>query len=555
MSTKPSQKFSLHRSLHHTLRLWVLSVRDMLASASPLLLLGVGLLVAAYWWLDPQPPRSVTLATGPAGSADAEFGKRYAAALAKDGITVQLLTTQGSATNLAALREGQAGVAFVRGGTLTEATSDNSADDDAGITSLGALFYEPLWVFYRTGALAKMVPTAADVAPAASIQGSAETWVPSPSVADALARAARAAAAADAPDSADAADPGHAPDATDTPAASGVALPPAPAPIPAPSTLPPVTIMTATVLDTPDPTTTAIPLTRFTQLRGLRVNVNQPGSGVPDLMRRLLHANGMAADSITLSQLAPEAAATALQAGEIDALVLLTAPESPVVQRLLHSPSIALMDVTQAEAYTRVFPFMQTVSLAQGVIDLATDQPPQDVTLLAPTTALLTREDTHPALRQLFAQTAQKLHSGAGWFNRARDFPNTRTSELPVSPEGDRAINGSPPFWQRYLPFWASNLLDRMWLVLGGLLVLLLPLSRIVPPLYTYRVRRRVFRWYGRLRDIEVRMQAGNANPAELRLGLDELEHLAQQIAVPAAYADEVYRLRRNIEAVRQRLG
>ena len=46
--------------------------------------------------------------------------------------------------------------------------------------------------------------------------------------------------------------------------------------------------------------------------------------------------------------------------------------------------------------------------------------------------------------------------------NRARDFPNTRTSELPVSPEGDRAINGTPPFWQRYLPFWASNLVERM---------------------------------------------------------------------------------------------
>jgi TRAP-type uncharacterized transport system substrate-binding protein len=513
MSTKPPQNLALH----HTLRLWLLSIRDMLASAGPLLFVGIGLLIAAYWWLDPQPPRDVTLATGPAGSADAEFGKRYVDALAKNGITVHLLTTQGSTTNLSALREGKAGVAFVRGGTVTE----DSNDDDAGITSLGALFYEPLWVFYRADALAS------PHTPPPSAHADT-TWVPSPSVADALARAASAAAGPQATEGLT---------TTDSPAQPA-------------SAAPSVTAMTVSV----SPVAASVPLTRFTQLRGLRVNVDQPGSGVPGLMHRLLQANGLKPDAIVASQLAPEAAAAALLKGEIDTMVLLTAPESPVVQRLLHSPGIELMDVAQAEAYTRVFPFMQTVTLAQGMVDLAADEPPHDVTLLAPTTALLTREDTHPALRQLFAQTAQKLHSGAGWFNRARDFPNTRTSELPVSPEGDRAINGSPSFWQRYLPFWASNLLDRMWLVLGGLLVLLLPLSRVVPPLYTYRVRRRVFRWYNRLRDIEQRMQAGTARPDELRLRLDELEHLAQHITVPAAYADEVYRLRRNIQAVRERL-
>ncbi len=189
-------------------------------------------------------------------------------------------------------------------------------------------------------------------------------------------------------------------------------------------------------------------------------------------------------------------------------IVLASAPQSPLVQRLLRAPDIQLMDFGQSDAYSRRFAFLQPVTLPRGVVDLAADLPPQDVSLLAATTSLLAREKTHPALRQLFAQSAQTLHSGAGWFNRARDFPNTRTSELPVSPEGDRAINGTPPFWQRYLPFWASNLVERMWLVLGGLLVLMLPLSRVVPPLYQFRVRRRVFRWYARLREIEA--QAGS---------------------------------------------
>jgi hypothetical protein len=157
-------------------------------------------------------------------------------------------------------------------------------------------------------------------------------------------------------------------------------------------------------------------------------------------------------------------------------------------------------------------------------------------------------------LRQLFAQSAQTLHSDAGWFNRARDFPNTRTSELPVSPEGDRAINGTPPFWQRYLPFWASNLFERMWLVLGGLVVLMLPLSRVVPPLYQFRVRSRVFRWYARLRDVETRLDAGEGQRDALLKELDELDRVVNKVAVPLSYADELYALRNNIFGVRRRV-
>lgn len=452
------------RQIREALLLALLSIRDMLASAGPVLLLALGLLAAAYWWLDPQPPRTVTLATGPAGSAYAEFGQRYAQALARDGIQVKLLRTDGPAANLQALRDHKANVAFVRGGS-----ADMSDDAEHGVMSLGALFYEPLWLFYRPAALAKGV-AGKPAAPAAS------------------------AASTDAR------------------------------------------------------------LHSLTQLRGLRLNIDQPGSGVPDLMSRLLQANGVMSNEVIVSGMAPEAAAQALQAGQIDALVLMTAPESPVVQGLLQQPGVALAELPQADALARRFPFLQTVTLPRGMVHLARDLPPEDIQLLAATTALLTHEDTHPALRQLFAQAAQQIHGGAGWFNGARDFPNTRTSELPVSPEGDRAINGTPPFYQRYLPFWASNLLERMWLVIGGLIVLLLPLSRVVPPLYTYRVRQRVFRWYARLREVEARMEEGDGDATELLNELDELDRVASQITVPLAHAEEVYALRSNIEKTRRRL-
>ncbi|MDH6165839.1 TRAP transporter TAXI family solute receptor [Variovorax boronicumulans] len=435
-----------------TLKLILLSIRDLIASAGPIIFLVIGLLIAAYWYLQPQPPRHVTLATGPTGSAYAEFGKRYAAALKTNGITVELKPTSGSSENLELLRKGGADVGFVRGGS-----ADPVADEEAGLSSLGSLFYEPIWLFYRADSALK------------------------------------------------------------------------------------VDKKTGT-------------LTSLTQLRGLRVNVDMPGSGLPEIMERLFKANRIGPDDVLLSNLEQAAAAEALQAGLLDAIVLSSAPQSPQVQRLLRAGDIKLMDFGQADAYSRRFPFLSAVTLPRGVVDLSKDLPPSDVSLLAATTSLLSREQTHPALRQLFAQSAQTVHSDAGWFNRARDFPNTRTSELPVSPEGDRAINGTPPFWQRYLPFWASNLVERMWLVLGGLLVLMLPLSRVIPPLYQFRVRRRVFRWYARLRDIEGKVDAKQGERDTLLKELDDLDRVVNKVAVPLSYADELYALRNNIYAVRKRV-
>jgi TRAP transporter TAXI family solute receptor len=435
-----------------TLKLILLSIRDLIASAGPIIFLVIGLLIAAYWWLQPQPPKHVTLATGPTGSAYAQFGKHYAATLKASGIEVELKATSGSSENLQLLRSGGADVGFVRGGS-----ADPVADEEAGIKSLGSLFFEPLWLFYRAD--------------------------------------------------------------------------------------------TAQKIDRKTGT-----LTSLTQLRGLRVNVDMPGSGLPEIMERLLKANRLGPDDVLLSNLEQAAAAEALQAGLLDAIVLSSAPQSPQVQRLLRAPDIKLMDFGQADAYSRRFPFLSAVTLPRGVVDLSKDLPPADVSLLAATTSLLSREETHPALRQLFAQAAQTVHSGAGWFNRARDFPNTRTSELPVSPEGDRAINGTPPIWQRYLPFWASNLVERMWLVLGGLLVLMLPLSRVIPPLYQFRVRRRVFRWYARLRDIEAKVDAKQGERNALLEDLDHLDRVVNKVAVPLSYAEELYALRNNIYAVRKRV-
>ena len=433
------------------LRYTLLSLRDLAVSIGPFVLLAASLLGLAYWWLDPNPPKRVALATGPAQSAYEAFGKGYAKALAADGIEVVLVPTEGSAANLALLRAGRVDLGFVQGGTSTYTEAD--ADD---LASLGSLFIEPLWLFYKS-------PTE---------------------------------------------------------------------------------------------------LTGLAALTGQRVNIGTPGSGVPSLMGKLFDSNRIDPATLKLSQLEQTPATVAFLGGELDAIVFASAPESLMVQMLLQTPGVRLMNFAQSEAYSRRFPFLSPARLPRGVVDLAGNIPPDDVRLVAPTTSLITRTGTHPALQQLFAQAGNTLHGGAGWFKNAREFPNRDNTELPVAKEAERAIKSGAPMLQRYVSFWVANLVERMWLVLGIILAILLPLSRIIPPLYAFRVRSRIFRWYAQLRDIEARVAdtGDGADPGHplsrdaLVSELNALETRAEHISVPLSYTDELYALRSNISLVRAKL-
>lgn len=436
-----------------TLRLRLLSLRDLLVSAGPLVLLTLVLLALAYWWLDPNPPRRVTLATGPAQSAYAEFGQRYRKALAAQGIEVVLITSEGSSDNLQLLRQGRADLGFVQGGSARKAGDGDTA---APPVALGSLFLEPVWLFYR---------------------------------ADAALR--------------------------------------------------------ATGSDT---------LAGLAQLQGLRVNVGTAGSGVPQLMNALFDLNRLDTAGLRLSQLDQTAAAVAFLGAEIDALVFASAPESLMVQMLLQTPGVRLLDFAQNEAYSRRLPFLSPVTLPRGVVDLSADVPPRDMRLVAPTTTLLARPDVHPAILQLFSQASLELHGHAGWFSRPKEFPMASSAEYPLAREAERTIRNGVPLLQRYLPFSLANLLERMWLSLGIIIALLLPLSRVVPPLYEFRIRSRVFRWYARLRDIEARAGTGNSPAEGLLQELDALEARVGQVVVPLSHTDELYALRNHIEMVRRKL-
>jgi hypothetical protein len=293
-------------------------------------------------------------------------------------------------------------------------------------------------------------------------------------------------------------------------------------------------------------------LDSLAQLAGWRVNIGAPGSGVPNLARRLLDANRIDAATITLVQQPLTPAVADLLEGRLDAIVLASAPESLMVQMLLQTPGVQLFDFAQADAYTRRFGFLTAVTLPRGVVDLARDLPAADVRMVAPTATLVARDNLHPALAQLFVQAAQQVHGEPGWFQRKGDFPNARDGERELHAEAQRFYRSGVPWLQRYLPFWLANLIDRMWLALLSIVAVLIPLTRVVPPLVELRIRSRVFRWYGQLREVEA--ATGVRPEAALLATLDEIESKVNTVQLPLSYADELYALKSHIQFVRRRL-
>jgi TRAP-type uncharacterized transport system substrate-binding protein len=467
-----------------TIRHRVLSVRDLLATAGPLIVLAAVLLIVAYWLLDPAPPRRLVMATGGERGAYAEFGVQYARLLAREGITVELRHTQGSVDNLALLRNPDSGVdvAFVQGGVERPLDNDDSINE--GLMSLGSLFYEPVWLFYREESARRLL------------------------------RAPRAGPR-----------PG--------PPRAGVKE-----------------------LGSGPPSVEKSPtLTRVSQLVGWRVNADTEGSGVRAMVDQLLEVNAVDPASLTLLGESTTPAVVSFLEGRTDAIVFVSAPESLMVQMLLRTPGVKLFDFAQAEAYSRRFAYLSPVTLPRGIVDLAADQPSHDVRLVAPTAMMVARESLHPALVQLLVQSAAQIHGGAGWFRHKGDFPNTQNTALPIASDAARFYRDGLPWLQRQMPFWLANLVGRMWVVLISIIAVLIPLSRIVPPLYQFRIRSRVFRWYGQLRDIENRLHAKPQEAGEVARELDALDDRVGRISVPLSYADELYALRNNIDAVRRKAG
>ena len=424
----------------------MLQRREWLVIAAPAIALAMAALWLAYQFVEPAPPRTILMSTGSSKGAYHLFGKKYAEILARDGVKLELKTSNGSKENAARLVDPASGVkvALVQGGAVTAAEGPD-------LLSLGRVYQQPLWIFYRS-----------------------ETEK-----------------------------------------------------------------------------------TRFTEFIGQRLAIGPEGSGTRALMLQIFAHTKIDDKNATLFSLENDEAATKLLGGEVDAIFLATGADSPVVKRLIGADGIRLLSVEQAEAYTRIFPQLGKVVLPQGLVDLEKNVPPKDALLLAPQASLLIRKDLHPAIVSLLVGAAREAHSPGGLFQRTGEFPQALDPEIPMSEDAERVYRSGKTFLQRHLPFWVATFFERMLVMMLPVATILLPLVKIVPWVYRWRVRNRILHWYSQLKRLERRLTDDGSTGARMthKADLARISDAVSVIPVPFAYNDELYMLKAAIELVRQRIA
>lgn len=419
-------------------------MRDFLKIYLPITIVIIAGFLFTWQFVDPAPPRNVTLATGMKGGAYAAYGERYKEILARHGITLNVRHTGGAKENIDLLTDPKSGVdiAFVQGGI----------GDPFGapeLQSLASVFYEPLWVLTR---------------------GFAEQ----------------------------------------------------------PRSL--------------------------VQLKGKRIAIGGGGSGTRVLAKTLLTENDVDDENSTFLSIGGEEAAKALAAGRIDAAFFVTAELSQSLLEFVFKPGVHLMDFPRADAYARRYKYLSKIELPEGVLDLARDFPRRDMTLVAPTGALVVRDSIHPALIDLFLEAAIEVHQTGNLTTPFHFFPSPKNVDFPLSSDAERYLKQGPTFLRRVLPFWAAVMVERLIIMLVPLITLMIPLFKIAPPAYRWGIRRKIYRWYEQLKQVEEDWKAAGRD-GERDVFVDQLDQIQDQVAqvkIPLSYAEDLYHLRLHILFVRQ---
>jgi TRAP transporter TAXI family solute receptor len=427
-------------------RFSVISFRDLAVSAGPLLLITAIVIVAAYLYVRPAPPDTITIISGPPGSVFQRTAEKYRKILARNGVKLRILPSEGALENLKKLNDPavHVDVGFVQSGVSTGIAVDK-------LVSLGSMFHEPLAVFYRSD----------------------------------------------------------------------------------------------------------VPLNRIYGLYGKRLAIGKEGSGAHVLALILLKANGIEpGGATTLMALSGEDAAQALLERKVDAAFLMGDSAAPsIMRKLLRTAGIRLLDIAQADAYVRRFPYLNKLDLPMGVFDFDQNLPPRDIHLIGPMVELIARDNLHPALSDLLIEAAREVHGGATLLQKAGEFPAPLEHEFRISEDAKRFYSSGKGFFYRFLPFWLASLADRTLVFLVPIVVLLIPGLKMVPKFYNWRVRSRIYRVYGKLIALERSMLSRPA-PKELEemlQRLDDIEAEVNKMKMPLAFADQFYVLRDHIDFVRGR--
>jgi TRAP-type uncharacterized transport system substrate-binding protein len=290
---------------------------------------------------------------------------------------------------------------------------------------------------------------------------------------------------------------------------------------------------------------------------GLRVSAGAVGSGTRQV------ADGIAAltDAMALreaSTLGGNAAATALQAGEVDVSLFVAPASAPYLRDLFASPETRFLSLAHSEAIAQRLPGARLVRLPSGILDYRRPLPPTDMHLVAMVTRLVARDGLHPALVNRLVHAVLAVHGGAGAIPEDDLYPSAADLYIPANRYAAQLLEEGFSPLEQWLPYWIVAQFNRILLVLLPAIFLLLPLLRLLPALYQSLLRRRVTRHYARIHDIDNTLVAegprlGAQQLASLRRELDAIEQRVLNTPLPNSHRKQAYTLLHHLDYVRQR--
>jgi TRAP-type uncharacterized transport system substrate-binding protein len=297
---------------------------------------------------------------------------------------------------------------------------------------------------------------------------------------------------------------------------------------------------------------------RLADLMQLRLAIGSEDSGTQAVTAALFAANRIEPGAYPKQwqALGGSRAADALVKGELDAAFFVGPAENPLIQRLAAEPKLRLVSLRRTEAYLARLPYLSRLEVGEGMLDMARNTPERDIVTLGPVATLVAGESFHPSLTPLILEAAKTVLKNGSLLDPAGSYPVRPPLSLQTLSEADYYYDKGLPILQRYLPFRIASLADRYIILAIPLLVLLFPLFKAIGPIYQWRIRARIYRWYKHLREIDQQLYKGKLG-GDIGAEIERLEKLEDELArveVPLSYSSELYELHMHLRYMIERL-
>ena len=296
---------------------------------------------------------------------------------------------------------------------------------------------------------------------------------------------------------------------------------------------------------------------RLKDLSKYRVGVGPNQSGTWIISNKLFLLNGIdIASNPNFKVDSYENNLVNLLSGKLDVVINVNPVIDPIVDRLLHEPSIELFELTHATAYDKQLPFVKVVTLPAASIDIAKQIPSRDISLLATTTNLAVSKEMHPSLQVMLLMSVKEAQraSRSLFLTNEEKFPAYMDPSIAISTAASNYYDYGVPQTMRYLPFWLAGFIDRIWFYLLTLLAVLYPLSYLNLNLRATRFRLRIEKIQRELLLYQaeiVQQQVGPERKAYLANRLDELIAIQSCSKVPAGCESDHFNFLESLDEMR----